>query len=114
MKVVLFIILTSLLVFPLYAGEITIEKSDSLIRNDVFDDKRARAEEYKQREAERNANNGYWSSSLDPSCALLRNRYFVYFCASNGRYYKGYEPESQPQYRELSTSEVKKLRNSKD
>ena len=63
------------------AGTITIEKSDSLIRNDIFDEKRARAEEYQQYEAERNAHNQYWSSQIDPSCALLKNRYLTYFCA---------------------------------
>ena len=114
MKAIIFFFLTILLSLPVLAGKITIEKSDSLIRNDVFDEKRARAEEYKLREAERNENNHRWSSQIDPSCGLLKNRYLVYFCATNGRYYKGYESGSQPQYRELSTQEVKKLRREKD
>jgi hypothetical protein len=114
MTTVLFLIISSLLSFPVLAGNITIEKNDSLIRNDVFDGKRARAEEYKLREDERNANNHRWSSSIDPSCGLLKNRYLLYFCASNGRYYKGYETGSYPQYRELSTTEIKKIRNTKD
>ncbi len=114
MKSILIFTLASLLSLPLIAGKITIEKSDSLIRNDVFDEKRARAEEYKRLEAERNGNNRGWSSQIDPSCGLLKNRYLIYFCASNGRYYKGYEPGNQAEYRELSTQEVKKIRNTKD
>ncbi|PKF62294.1 hypothetical protein CW745_06955 [Psychromonas sp. psych-6C06] len=97
-----------------FAGTITIEKSDSLIRNDVFDQKRARAEEYKQREAERNVDNEYWSTQIDPSCGLLRNRYLLYFCASNGRYYKGYESGEQREYRQLSNAEIKKIVDAKD
>lgn len=103
-----------LLSFPLFAGNISIEKSDSLIRNDVFDEKRERAEDYQRREAERTENNNHWSTQINPSCGLLKNRYLVYFCASNGRYYKGYDLSSKPEYRELSASEVKKLRHSKD
>jgi len=114
MKAILLFTLASLLSLPLFAGKISIEKSDSLIRNDVFDAKRERAEEYKLREQERNANNRYWSSQIDPSCALLKKRYLVYFCTSNGRYYKGYETSNRLEYRELSTSEVKKLRQTKD
>jgi hypothetical protein len=114
MKTVLFLIISSLLSFPLLAGNITIEKNDSLIRNDVFDQKRVRAEEYKLREDERNVNNHRWSSSIDPSCGLLKHRDLIYFCAANGRYYKGYETGNRPQYRELSTPEVKKIRNTKD
>ena len=113
MKVFIMFILSSLLSLSLSAGKITIEKSDSLIRNDIFDEKRARAEEYKLREAERNENNRYWSSEINPSCGLLKNRYLIYFCASNRRYYKGYESTDKQKYRELSTSEVKKLRNEK-
>ncbi|WP_022940486.1 hypothetical protein [Psychromonas hadalis] len=114
MQRILFIILVSLFSFSVFAGKITIEKSDSLIRNDVFDEKRERAEEYKRREAERNAENYRWSSSINPSCVLLKNRYLLYFCTSNGRYYKGDESNNRPQYRELSTQEVKKLRREKD
>ena len=114
MKGILWFVFLGFLTSIVIAGTITIEKSDSLIRNDVFDEKRARAEEYKQREAERNANNETWSSQIDPSCGLLKNRYLVYFCASNGRYYKGYESDNKEQYRELSTSEVKKIRSEND
>lgn len=114
MQRTLFIILLSLLSFSAVAGKITIETNDSLIRNDVFNEKRQRAEEYKQQELERNENNRYWSSSIDPSCGLLKNYYLLYFCASSGRYYKGYESDGKPQYRELSTREIKKLRSGKD
>jgi hypothetical protein len=114
MKRILMFTLSSVLSLSANAGNITIEKNDSLIRNDIFDEKRVRAEEYKLNEEERNAQNSRWSSSIDPSCGLLKNRYLLYFCASNGRYYKGYESGNRPQYRELSTSEVKKIRNAKD
>jgi hypothetical protein len=114
MTKMLFILFTGLLSCSVMAGKITIEKSDSLIRNDIFDEKRARAEEYKQREAERTANNQYWSEQIDPSCGLLKDRYLIYFCATNGRYFKGYESGNKKQYRELSTSEVKKIRAEKD
>ena len=95
------------------AGKITIEKSDSLIRNDLFDAKRERAQEYKVREEERKRSNEYWSSSIDPSCALLRNHYLIYRCA-NGFYYKGYERGNRKEYRELSNPELKKLLKRKD
>ena len=114
MKAILFFTLSSLLSASLFAGKVTIEKSDSLIRNDVFDEKRERAEEYKLREAARNDNNHRWSSQIDPSCGLLKNRYLIYFCASNGRYYKGYKTSNKSEYRELSSSEVKEIRNTKD
>jgi len=114
MKTVLLLTLSALLTSSVMAGSITIEKSDSLIRNDIFDEKRERTDDYKLREAERNENNDRWSSMIDPSCGLLKNRYLIYFCASNGRYYKGYESENKLQYRELSTPEIKKLRNEKD
>lgn len=106
--------LASLLSFPLFAGKITIEKSDSVIRNDIFDGKRERAEDYKRREAERNANNERWSSQIPLSCGLLKDNYLIYFCATNGRYYKGYESGNKPEYRELSSQEVKKIQNAKD
>ena len=77
MKAILFFTLSSLLSASLFAGKVTIEKSDSLIRNDVFDEKRERAEEYKLREADRNDNNHRWSSQIDPSCGLLKNRYLL-------------------------------------
>lgn len=111
MKAFLLLALFSLVPCSVLAGKINIEKNDSLIRNDVFDEKRERAEEYKRREKERYSNNHRWSSSIDPSCGLLKNSYLLYFCVSNGRYYKGYESGNHPQYRELSTSEVKELPN---
>lgn len=98
----------------LQAGTVTIEKSDSLIRNDLFDEKRVRAEEYKQYEFERKSNNHDWTSQIDPSCGLLKNRYLIYFCASNSRYYKGYESGNKLQYRQLSGLEAKKIANEND
>lgn len=98
----------------LQAGAVTIEKSDSLIRNDIFDEKRERAEDYQRRKVERNANNESWSSQIPLSCGLLKDNYLIYFCASNGRYYKGYESGNKPEYRELSSQEVKKIHNAKD
>ena len=70
--------------------------------------------DYKLREAQRNRKNDRWSSTIDPSCGLLKNRYLIYFCASNGRYYKAYESDHKREYRELSTSEVKNLGKGKD
>ncbi|WP_019616572.1 hypothetical protein [Psychromonas ossibalaenae] len=100
--------LSVLLSFSVNAGKVTIEKSDSLIRNDLFDQKRQRAEEYKEREDERNRNNEAWSYRLAPGCGLLRNHYLIYRCA-DGRYFKGYEDLEHQRYRQLSEQEVKKL-----
>ena len=66
------ICLSFLFSFSASAGKITIEKSDSVIRNDLFNQKRERAEEYKRREDERKSNNEAWSYRLAPGCALLR------------------------------------------
>lgn len=95
------------------AGKITIEKSDSLIRNDLFDAKRERVQEYKVWEEERKRNNEQWSFSIEPGCGLLRNHYLIYQC-ENGRYYKGYEIENRKEYRKLSNSEMNKLHIRKD
>ncbi|MFT6986403.1 MAG: hypothetical protein ACJAT7_002238 [Psychromonas sp.] len=102
--------LSIMLSFPAEAGKVTIEKSDSLMRNDLFDEKRERAEEYKRREAERNVNNRAWSHRLVPECVLLKKHYLIYLC-TDGHYYKGYELENRPEYRELSAEEVKLLQN---
>ena len=102
-------LLTVFLCGSAFAGKVSIIKSSSLIQNDLFDAKRARAKEYKQREKERNQNNSEWSTNIDPSCGLWRNTYLVYMCG-NGRYYKGYETNEQIEYRELSTREIKELR----
>lgn len=104
----------SILPVMLSAGPITIEKNDSLYRNELFNEKRSRAEQYNRREAARDDQHRTWSSRLDPSCALLKDHYLIYFCANNGRYYKGGDPKLSPSFRALSTSEVKKIRNEKD
>jgi len=114
MKRIIVIFISSLIGCSVLAGNITIEKSDSLIRNDIFDEKRVRAEEYKQYESERKTNNHYWTSQIDPSCGLIKNRYHIYFCASNSRYYKGYESGNKLQYRQLSDLEAKKIANEND
>jgi hypothetical protein len=114
MKRIIVIFISSLIGCSVLAGDISIEKSDSLIRNDLFDEKRVRAEEYKQYESERKVNNHYWISQIDPSCGLLRDRYLIYFCAANSRYYKGYESGNGLQYRQLSDFEVKKIANEND
>lgn len=114
MRIFALLMLSALISLTVMAGSVTIEKSDSLIRNDLFDKKRERAEDYKLREAQRNRKNDRWSSTIDPSCGLLKNRYLIYFCASNGRYYKAYESDHKREYRELSTSEVKNLGKGKD
>jgi hypothetical protein len=114
MKKIILFFSVILISFPLLAGKITIEKNESLIRNDLFDEKRARAEEYKLNEDKRNAENSVWSSSIDPSCGLLKNHYLLYFCVANGGYYKGDKSGNSPQYRELSASEVEKIHNTKD
>lgn len=90
-----------------YAGTITIEKSDSLIRNDVFDAKRERAEEYRRLEAQRQYNNWQWSTQIPPGCILLRNYYLIYRCS--GGFYKGYQQNSGYQYRQMSAQEVQQM-----
>ncbi|MCK5818993.1 MAG: hypothetical protein KAH18_07005 [Psychromonas sp.] len=91
------------------AGKVTIEKRSSLIRNDLFDQKRARVQEYRRIEADRNRYNEQWSMRIDPSCGLWRNAYLVYMC-NDGRYYKGYTIDGNTQYRQLSTVEIKELK----
>lgn len=100
--------LLSVLAQVSWAGAITIEKSDSLIRNDLFDAKRERAEEYRRIEAQRQYDNYQWSSQIAPTCVLLRNYYLIYRCAG-GRFYKGYEQDPYRQYRQLSDVEVKQM-----
>ncbi len=90
------------------AGEITIEKKSSLIRNDIFDQKRQRAQEYQAREKLRKEYNQHWSYRLPPECGLLPQYYLIYLCA-NGRYFKGYDVPSGLQYRQLHPDEVKQL-----
>lgn len=106
-KRILFILflLTSL---SALAGKVTIEKKSSLYRNDLFDQKRLRAEEYKRKEAKRNLDNERWSTRLDPSCALLRFKGLIYMCAE-GRFYQGYRNNGETKYRELSAAEIKKI-----
>lgn len=99
--------------FSVTAGKITIEKKDSLIRNDLFNEKRERAEEYKRREDERQFNNEAWLYRLAPECMLLRHHYLIYRCAA-GHYYKGYEIADKMQYRQLSEQEVKKLHSKRE
>jgi|GEM_PF-3081153 len=102
--------LSIMLSFPADAGQVTIEKRDSLIRNDLFEQKRERALEYKRREEERNANNLAWSYRLASECVLLKRHYLIYLCA-DGHYFKGYELENRSEYRKLSDQEVKLLQN---
>ncbi len=94
------------------AGKVTIEKSSSLYRNDLFDKKRRRAEQYQRKEAKRNLDNEQWSTGIDPSCGLWRSAELIYMCAK-GRYYQGYKNNGQTKYRELSKDEVKELKNRK-
>lgn len=73
----LLICLSILLSFSATAGKVTIEKRDSVIRNDLFDQKQARAEEYQRREENRRRNNEAWSYRLAPECVLLRHHYLI-------------------------------------
>ncbi len=66
------LLVTLIFSLPVNAGKITIEKSDSLIRNELFDAKRERAEEYKRLQEQRRINNRYWSDYLSPQCFLLK------------------------------------------
>lgn len=102
--------LSIMLSFPAGAGQVTIDKRESLIRNDLFEEKRARALEYQRREEERNVNNRAWSYRLAPECLLLEKHYLIYRC-TDGRYFKGYELENRSEYRELSPEEVMQLQN---
>ncbi|HIP75635.1 MAG TPA: hypothetical protein EYH12_00445 [Psychromonas hadalis] len=67
-----------LLSFNVSAGKVTIEKRDSLIRNDLFEAKRERAKEYKEREKELRDRNEEWSTNLDASCGLWKNQSLIY------------------------------------
>ena len=113
-----FIFLLMILSTSVWAGEVTIEKKDQLIRNDLFDKKHKRAEKYKIDEAKRNEDinvqNKRWLSEIDPGCSLYDNREFIYFCSANGRYYKGYNAGGKREYRELSPKEIKKHHRRKD
>lgn len=108
----LLLIFTVVLSFTAIAGDITIDKRDSAIRNDIFDDKRQRAEEYKENERQREINNQAWSYELPLGCGLFRRQYLTYSCA-DGRYFRGEESGARRQYRELSRSEIEVLNRKK-
>jgi len=90
------------------AGQITVEKNDSVILNELFNQKRHRAEEYLRHEEQRKADSENWSYRLVPECLLLTGHYLIYSCA-DGDYYKAYEAPHGLQYRRLSEEELKKL-----
>lgn len=94
--------------FSATAGKVTIEKSDSLIRNDLFQQKQIRAEQYKLRENERKKHNEIWLESLEGGCGLLTNAYLLYSCA-DGRYFQGEQQGDKLRYRPLSKQQVNKL-----
>lgn len=94
--------------FSLTAGEVTIEKSDSLIRNDLFQQKRIRGEEYKQQEQQRRRDNQAWSESLAPSCVLFAAHYLIYSCV-DGSFFQAEQGEDKLRYRPLSKQQVNKL-----
>ena len=65
------------------AGKVTVEKNESVIRNDLFNPKRERAMEYKRLEAQRQSANEAWSYRLTPECVLLRDYNLIYICAGS-------------------------------
>ncbi|MDA7746641.1 hypothetical protein N8878_04835 [Psychromonas sp.] len=106
------LVLTVISINMTFAGEITIETNDSLFRNDLFDEKRERAEEYKRSEQERDMNNQQWYNVLPVGCVLYQSQYFIYRC-NQGQFYKGYNTESENKYRKLSETEISSLEKPK-
>lgn len=94
------------------AGEITIETKDSIIRNDVFDEKRERADEYKRLEQERDIRNQNWFYTLPVGCGLYRHHASIYRCGS-GQFYKGVDDVNAGiKYRQLDQEESSQLEQS--
>ena len=108
MLIRLLCLLSTLLSISSVAGDITIDKRDSVIRNDVFDEKRQRAEDYKENEKQREIDNQAWSYQLPLGCGLFRRLYLTYSCA-DGRFFRGHDGGERRQYRELSRSEIEVL-----
>jgi hypothetical protein len=105
----IFAIILSLLVINVDAGEVTINKQSSLINNQLFDQKRVRAEEYKQLEAERALNNQHWLDELPMNCFIYAEQYLTYECA-NGLFYKGYDINNQVKYQRLNNDQILHLK----
>lgn len=105
----IFATILSLLVINVDAGEVTINKQSSLINNQLFDEKRIRAAEYKQLEAERALNNQNWLEELPINCFIYAEQYLTYKCG-NGLFYKGYDINSQVKYQRLNNDEISHLK----
>ena len=58
MRIFALLMLSALISLTVMAGSVTIEKSDSLIRNDLFDKKRERASEKETLSGNNNVHNG--------------------------------------------------------
>ncbi|WP_354623451.1 hypothetical protein [Psychromonas sp. MME2] len=108
MSLKLFVVLSLVLSLSCIAGEITIDKRDSVIRNDIFDAKRERAAEYKRNEEQRRINNQVWFYELPLGCAFFKRAYLIYRC-TDGRYLRGDDLNNKPRYRQLSPAEVETI-----
>ena len=105
----IFATILSLLVINVDAGEVTINKQSSLINNQLFDQKRVRAAEYKKLEAERALSNQNWLEELPINCLIYAEQYLTYECG-NGLFYKGYDINNQVKYQRLNNDEISRLK----
>jgi hypothetical protein len=108
MRAIFAIILSLLVIINVDAGEVTINKQSSLINNQLFDQKRVRAAEYKQLEAERDLRNQNWLEELPTNCFIYAEQYLTYECG-NGLFYKGYDINNQIIYQRLNHDQISHL-----
>jgi len=107
-QTLLIAMILSLLSFNVFAGDVTITKSDQLINNQLFDQKKIRALEYKRLEELRELDNLQWFNTLPVACLLYQNKYLVYQCGKQ-IFYKGYELGNDIKYRKLNKKEILSL-----
>ena len=93
----------------IFAGEVSITQSNTLINNQVFEQKEIRALEYKQREEQRVLDNFQWIYSLPSVCLLYQKQYLIYRCGKI-LFYRGYEFNGFIKYRLLTKNETLKLK----
>ncbi|AGH82120.1 hypothetical protein PCNPT3_10920 [Psychromonas sp. CNPT3] len=91
------------------AGDIQIQTKDSLIRNDVFDAKRERIDAYREAQALQQLESQSLQLDISNVCMLLRREGVIYFCATNGHYYKQVIDNNNKYYQQLSPVKTLKM-----
>ena len=108
MKIMLISILSVMSFNLVYAGEIRVERRDAVYNNDVFDDKRVRAEEYNRAEVERAYNNSHWYYMLPIGCVEYAGMNLIYRCG-DGLFYRGYNRDDGLEYQQLNQTQLNNL-----